>query len=105
MYQERALKELSEEFSGYNYTSAAARARFSEGQRRSLDLMERAVQRCRLSLLPITDLFHEVCLPYKLWALCLLILHVSKHEDGELVAKLWRSLIYRYAFYSFTTRF
>ena len=56
------------------------------------------MQRSRLRLLPITELFHEICLPYKLWDLCLLILHVSKHEDSELVNKLWRSLIYRFVF-------
>lgn len=95
MYQQQALTKLAEEFAGYNYSSASSRARFSEGQRRSLDLMERAVQRSRFRLLPITDLFHEICLPYKLWDLCLLILHVSKHEDGDLVTKLWRSLIFR----------
>lgn len=97
LYQQQALAKLAEEFAGYNYTSSSNRNRYSEGQRRSLDLMEEAVRRSRFLLLPITDLFHDICLPYKLWDLCLLILHVSKHEDGDLVAKLWRSLIYRYA--------
>lgn len=95
LYQQQAHAALAEEFAGYN-NSSSSRARYTDGQRRSLDLLDRAVQRSRFCLLPITELFHEICLPYKLWDLCLLILHVSKHDDSDLVAKLWRSIIYRY---------
>ena len=56
VYQQQAHAKLAEEFAGYNYSSSAAgRARYSEGQRRSLDLLERAVQRSRFRLLPITE--------------------------------------------------
>jgi len=95
VYQQQAHAALADEFAGFS-NSSSSRAGYTDGQRRSLDLLERAVQRSRFCLLPITELFHEICLPYKLWDLCLLILHVSKHDDSDLVAKLWRSLIYRY---------
>lgn len=96
MFQEQAGAKLSEEFGGYSYASAGDRAKYTESQRRSLDAMQAAVQRVRFKLLSISELFHEVCLPYKLWDLCLLILHVSKHSDTDLIARLWRSFIYRY---------
>ena len=95
-FQKEAHERLAKDFASYGYTTPSNRARFSESQRRPLDLLEMAVQRTRLRLLSITELFHEVCLPYKLWDLCLQLLHASKHEDSELVARLWRSLIYRY---------
>ena len=94
--QEQAGAKLSEEFSGYNYATSSDRAKFTESQRRSLDAMQSAVQRVRCKLLSISELFHEVCLPYKLWDLCLLILHVSKHSDADLIVRLWRSFIYRF---------
>ena len=96
VYQQEAYNKLSEEFASYNYTTPANRMKFSESQRKPLDLMERAVARAHYKLLTITELFHELCLPYKLWEVCLLLLHVSKHEDPELMSRLWRSLIYRY---------
>jgi hypothetical protein len=90
-----AHEQLADQFASYGYNTPANRAKFSEGQRRSLDLMERAVQRVQLRLLPITALFHDICNPYKLWDICLLILGVSKHDDPALVARLWLSFIYR----------
>jgi hypothetical protein len=96
-YQQRAQRMLAEQFASYQYTSPASRAQYSEGQRRSLDLLERAVQRVANKLLPITELFHDVCMPYKLWDVSLLILNASKHDDAELIARLWRSFIFRYS--------
>ncbi len=92
-----AHSKLSADFNSYNYSSAntARMLSFTESQRRQLDLMERAVHRLGFQLLAITELFHEVCLLYKLWEVCLLLLHISRHEDHDLVARLWRSVIYR----------
>jgi hypothetical protein len=87
---------LAEQFAGYQYTSPASRAQYSEGQRRSLELLEQTVQRVLSKLLPITELFHDVCMPYKLWDVSLLILNASKHDDAQLIARLWRSFIFRY---------
>ena len=95
-YQHQAQCALAVQFAGYNYSTPAHRAKFSEGQRRSLDLLERAVLRTQNKLLTISELFHDICTPYKLWDTCLLILHASKHEDAELASRLWRSYIYRY---------
>lgn len=95
-YQLEASQQLGEQLRAYGAVTAAARARYSEGQRRSLDMLERAVQKVQNQLVPITDLFHEICMPYKLWDVSLLVLHASKHDDEELVARLWRSFIYRW---------
>jgi len=62
----------------------------------NLDIMERNVHRLRFKLLGITELYHDICGPYKLWDVSLLLLNASKTGDHDLVAKLWRSLIYRY---------
>ena len=94
-FQQLAHSKLSEEFVSYNYTSHSNRMKYTENQRRDLDLMERVVTKANMKLLSITELFREVCLPYKLWDVCLLLLHVSKHDEVELIARLWRSLIYR----------
>jgi hypothetical protein len=96
VFQQQALMKLAAEFDSYNYTTPASRARYSDSQRRPLDLMEQAVVTCRFKLLSITELFHEICSPYKLWDVCLLLLHASKHDDSDLVGRLWRSLIFRY---------
>lgn len=104
MFQEQAGAKLSEEFGGYQYSTSSDRAKFTESQRRSLDAMQAAVQRVRCKLLSISELFHEVCLPYKLWDLCLLILHVSKHSDADLIARLWKSFIYRCVVIRFTCK-
>lgn len=105
MLQEQASAQLSEEFSGYNYSSASAseRAKYTESQRRSLDAMQGAVRLVRFKLLTISELFHEVCQPYKQWDLCLLILHVSKHSDADLIVRLWRSFIFRLTTYELFT--
>jgi hypothetical protein len=61
----------------------------------NLDIMERNAHRLRFKLLGITELYHDICGPYKLWDVSLLLLNASKTGDHDLVAKLWRSLIYR----------
>jgi len=94
-HQQMAHLQLGAEFSSYNYTTPANRSRFSEAERRPLDLLERVVHQSQYQLMSITQLFHEVCTPYKLWELCLLLLHISKHDDADLMARLWRSLIFR----------
>ncbi len=99
-YQLLAYTRLSADFASYHYSSAPGsgvdRLSYTESQRRQLDLMERIVRRLRGELLGITELFHEVCLAYKLWDVCLLLLHISRHDDHDMVARLWRSFIYRY---------
>jgi hypothetical protein len=57
--------------------------------------LERTVGTLKTKLIDITQLFSVVCLPYKLWEICLKLLHASNSEDPDLTARLWRSLIYR----------
>lgn len=59
------------------------------------DSLRRTVHSLRYKLVDISQLFGVVCLPYKLWELCIKLLHASNSEDPELTARLWRSLIYR----------
>jgi uncharacterized protein (DUF488 family) len=94
-YQEEAAQQLADQLAAYGNVTAAVRARYNESQRRSLDALEKAVQKVQHKLVPISELFHEVCMPYKLWDVSLLILNASKHDDVELIARLWRSFIYR----------
>ena len=61
----------------------------------NLEIMESNVYRLKYKLLTISELYHDICVPYKLWDISLLLLHASKSGDLDLVAKLWRSLIYR----------
>jgi hypothetical protein len=91
---------LAEDFHSYGFSSAAAsnaasRGKFTDSQRRQLEAMEDIVNRLHTKLMGITELFHEVCLPYRLWDVALRLLHVSRQEDADLVARLWRSFIFR----------
>jgi len=68
---------------------------YNENQRRQLDKMEKAVYHTLNKLLTIAELFHDICLPYKKWDICILLLYSSKNQNLELIKKLWKSLIYR----------
>jgi hypothetical protein len=47
------------------------------------------------SLVSVSELYNKATEPYKLWELSLMILHTCKHDDAELINKLWLSIIYR----------
>lgn len=87
------LSKLSDDFN--NLKVLFERTRFTENQRKQLNHMEGIIFKLSYKLINITELFTEVCIPYKLWDVCLLLLHASKTEDEELVIRLWRSIIYR----------
>jgi len=57
--------------------------------------METTVHRVQFQLLTIAELYHDICLPYKKWDVCILLLHSSKNQNIEMIKKLWRSIIYR----------
>lgn len=92
VFQQLACGQLSEDFT---YTQSAAKGKYTESQRAQLDKMGTVVNRLQYRLLGIMELFHEICMPYRLWDVALMLLNTAKVEDDELVAKLWRSLIYR----------
>lgn len=89
-----AYKKLQDDFNSYHF-SAATRNRFDAAHARQLEQMERQVHRLRFQLVGITELFCE-CMLYRLWDVCLLLVKISKHNDQDLIARLWRSFIYRY---------
>ena len=92
MFQQMACSLLSDE---YTYIQAQAKGKYTESQRAQVDKMGSSVHRLQVNLLSIMELFHEVCMPYRLWDVALMLLNTAKVEDDDLVAKLWRSLIYR----------
>eukprot|EP00981_Chlorochromonas_danica_P004316 scaffold867_cov176-Ochromonas_danica.AAC.3 len=96
-YQKRAYDRLALEFSGYNYDSAnpASRNQYSETERRGLDTMQQHVFKLQLKLLDVNTLFHEICLRYRMWDICIMLIHVCAIQDFNLLARLWRSFIYR----------
>jgi hypothetical protein len=47
------------------------------------------------SLVSVSELYNKATEPHKLWELSLMILHTCKHDDAELINKLWLSIIYR----------
>jgi hypothetical protein len=53
------------------------------------------IHRVHTQLMTISDIFNLVTQPFKLWDFSLLLLQISKHEDLELMNRLWRSIIYR----------
>jgi hypothetical protein len=61
----------------------------------ALEQLNRTVRSIRYKLIDITQLFSVVCIPYKLWDLCLKIMNASHTDDYELAVRLWRSIIYR----------
>lgn len=97
-YQHMAWEKLSAEFSEFQYDSANAssRAKYSEAQRRQLDAMQQHVRKLHFKLLDVNALFHDVCLRYRLWDICIMLIHVCGIQDTELLTRLWRSFIYRY---------
>ena len=70
-FQQRARTQLSED---YTYSQSAAKGP-SESQREALEKMGVAVNRLQTRLLGIMELFHEICMPYRLW--------VSGDGDGD----------------------
>jgi hypothetical protein len=68
---------------------------YTEGQRRSLDALRAVVTRLRFKLVGVSELFNEIALPYKLWEICLLLLHTTHTENIPLATRLLRSVIYR----------
>ncbi len=57
--------------------------------------MKEWVRKLKLKLLTISELFNEVCVTYNMWDMSLRLLQISNTVDEELIAKLWRSFIYR----------
>ena len=92
-YQQMAHARLEADVSGY--LDSSQEVVLTEQQRRQVQQMHRAEERCRSQLLGVTELFQDICLPYKLWEACLLLLHVSKHDGLDLILRLWRSIVYR----------
>ena len=58
-------------------------------------LLEDIVHRLSDRLWPVSELYNQVTDPYELWDLSLIILHSCKHDDPELIRKLWMSIIYK----------
>lgn len=46
-------------------------------------------------LMDLSTLFNDICRQSYQWDLCLLIMQTAKHDDIDLVARLWRSIIIR----------
>jgi hypothetical protein len=64
--------------------------------RNMLTSCEEATAKLQLQLVSISELFNDICLPFKLWELALCLIHYSGLEAPDAAKKLWRSLIYRY---------
>jgi hypothetical protein len=77
------------------YASQSSQASLESKTSENISIMEQNVHKLRFKLLTISELYHEICVPYKLWDISLLLLHASKSGEAELIAKLWRSFIYR----------
>ena len=52
--------------------------------------------RLRFTMLDLTEIYQSACTPYYLWNLALFIIQFSQLDDASRVAKLWKSIIYRY---------
>lgn len=70
------------------------RDRYDEKTIRELETMEENINKLKFQLVNITSLY-EVSQRYRLWDYNLLILQLSKQNDSEMIAKLWKSYIYR----------
>lgn len=53
------------------------------------------IHQLHMQLMTISDIFNQVTQPFHLWDLSLLMLQTSKHEDNEMIQRLWRSIVYR----------
>lgn len=83
---------LSDELFIYKSHTVAG---YKPNQLQQINKMEVIVRKSKYNLLSISELFQEISVPYKLWDMCLMLLHVSKHQDVVLINRLWRSFIYR----------
>lgn len=93
-YQLMANERLVADFNSYGY-EGAGRAKYSDAQRRHLDVMAEHVHKLGYRLLDVNTLFHEMCLRYRQWDICIMLIHVCGIQDADLLARLWRSFIYR----------
>ena len=90
-FQSLAEVQLSNDF---NF-SRSVKNSYNENQMRKLQRMEQSANRLKYKLLTITELYNDICEPYRFWDISLLLINASKLDNAELIAKLWRSLIYR----------
>lgn len=89
--QKSVLYQLSSELDTIKVVTSGADAEAI----RQKALLESTVQRMSRHLIDISELYNKITEPYKLWDASLMILAVSQHDDPALIAKLWRSVIYR----------
>ena len=76
----------------------AAREPFSEKQKKQIDDLGLTVSKLQWKLLTVVELFNDIALPpqHCLWDICVLLLHVTRTDDPNLVFKLVKSIIYRW---------
>ena len=89
--QKSILVQLSNELDAIRLATSGADAEAI----RQKSLLESTVQRMGQHLIDISELYNKITEPYKLWEASLMILAISQHDDPALLAKLWRSVIYR----------
>eukprot|EP01038_Epipyxis_sp_PR26KG_P007824 gene7824-10628_t len=90
-YQQRAYDMVSNDFESLQGTLHT----LNELQQRNFKQMQETVHKLKYTLLSITILYNDVSVPYKLWEVCLMLLHASKTSNPDMVKRLWKSIIYR----------
>ena len=73
---------------------AEGAAGYSETQARELQHLQGVVRELFLGVKSLSELY-RTCDTYKLWELCLRLLHVSRNDNVNLIQTLYRSIIYR----------
>lgn len=53
------------------------------------------MEKLQYSLIDVTSLFHDFCMPFNLWDTCIIIMHISNEENFDIVNKLWKLWIIR----------
>lgn len=85
----------------YSALSADLEAIYSFGQvyegaqKREIDALANLVQSLKFRLKSMSELFLQATEPYKLWDISLQLLFAAKSDDSALIARLWKSVIYR----------
>jgi hypothetical protein len=66
-----------------------------EAHSRCIQSLGIVIRKLQTKLLSISELFNDVSMPYRLWDVCLLLMHTTHTHNPQLGLKLIRSIVFR----------
>lgn len=91
-YQQLVAEKLDADFQRYDFQNK--RSSYSGASLKQLEDMEKNVMALQNRCLDISTLFN-MCTIYKMWEVCLRLLHASRTNDMNIIVRYWRSFLYR----------